>query len=305
MNKERKLKPMTAMKVEDADIRFPLYASFKLDGIRAFIHESVVKGRSMKALPNKHVQALFSGLPAGTDGELIMGSPTAKDVYRKTNSAVMSHDGTPDITYYVFDNAFIPAGFEARYFSTTMNSVAKFARNVVLLPQILVNSLEELLKFEARALEQGYEGVMIRSVDGDYKFGKSTVKEGIMLKVKRNEDAEAKIVGTEPWEHNANEATTNELGRTKRSSHKENKVALDILGKLNVVGLAEPFEGIAFDIGTGFDGADDETGERGQLWKVRDSLIGKIVKFKYFPVGVKDKPRHPVFLGFRDEVDSE
>lgn len=304
MSKERKLKPMTAMKVTDADIRFPVYASYKLDGIRAFIHESVVKGRSMKALPNWYVQRLFSSLPAGTDGELIMGSPTAKDVYRKTNSAVMSHDGFPDITYYVFDNAFIPAGFKARYFSHTMTSLTRFA-NVVVLPQTLVNSLEELLKFEAHALEQGYEGVMIRSVDGKYKYGKSTVKEGIMLKVKRYEDAEAKIVGTEAWEHNANEATTNELGRTKRSSHKENKVALDILGKLNVVGLAEPFEGIAFDIGTGFDGADDETGERGQLWKVRDSLIGKIVKFKYFPVGVKDKPRHPVFLGFRDEVDSE
>ena len=56
-----------------------------------------------------------------------------------------------------------------------------------------------------------------------------------------------------------------------------------------------------FQIGTGFDAED-----RKELWQQYNSgeLTGKTIKFKYFPVGVKSKPRHPVFLGFRDmEID--
>jgi len=34
-----------------------------------------------------------------------------------------------------------------------------------------------------------------------------------------------------------------------------------------------------------------------------DNLMGKVVKYKSQPTGVKDKPRFPVFLGFRDKVD--
>jgi DNA ligase-1 len=53
---------------------------------------------------------------------------------------------------------------------------------------------------------------------------------------------------------------------------------------------------VTFEIGSGFSAAD-----RIRLWK--DKPIGRIVKYKSQPVGVKDKPRFPVFLGFRDEKD--
>ena len=51
-------------------------------------------------------------------------------------------------------------------------------------------------------------------------------------------------------------------------------------------------------IGTGFDAAD-----RDDLWAEQDKLMGRIVKYKSFPVGVKDAPRHPVWLGFRHPDD--
>jgi DNA ligase-1 len=35
----------------------------------------------------------------------------------------------------------------------------------------------------------------------------------------------------------------------------------------------------------------------------RNGAIGKLVKYKYFAIGVKDAPRHPVFLGFRSKLD--
>jgi len=95
--------------------------------------------------------------------------------------------------------------------------------------------------------------------------------------------------------HNGNEATTNALGRTERSSHKDNKTGLNSLGGFE---CRDVHSGVEFKCGTGLT-ADD----REKLWKDRDGLIGKLIKYKFFPIGSKDKPRHPVFLGFRSKLD--
>src|ERR1700743_2525812 len=62
------------------------------------------------------------------------------------------------------------------------------------------------------------------------------------------------------------------------------------------------YSGVEFDIGTGF-----TLEQRKNLWdawqKNPKHLLGHIVKYKHFPVGVVDKPRHPIFLGFRDRRD--
>jgi DNA ligase-1 len=41
--------------------------------------------------------------------------------------------------------------------------------------------------------------------------------------------------------------------------------------------------------------------ERKLLWE--KPPIGRVVKYKHFPYGADEKPRHPVFLGFRPEED--
>ena len=56
--------------------------------------------------------------------------------------------------------------------------------------------------------------------------------------------------------------------------------------------------GVEFSIGSGF-----TEEQRREIWNKQVELIGSIVKYKYFEVGVKDKPRFPIFLGFRDKRD--
>jgi len=56
--------------------------------------------------------------------------------------------------------------------------------------------------------------------------------------------------------------------------------------------------GVEFSIGTGLTAL-----QRGVFWARQDDYLGKTVKYKFFPVGVKDKPRHPVFLGLRHPED--
>ena len=87
-------------------LRFPYLASPKLDGIRCIVLDGVPVSRSLKIIPNKHIQQLLS-LPAlnGLDGELIIGSPTAEDAFRATTTVVMSHaKEVADFVYWVFDD---------------------------------------------------------------------------------------------------------------------------------------------------------------------------------------------------------
>lgn len=307
----KSFKPMLASKCEDiAKLRYPLLASVKLDGVRAIVIGGRVMSRSLKPIPNESVQRRFSGLPEGTDGELICGDPAHKDAYRKTVSAVMREEGEPDVDFHMFDNYTTPLmGFIHRYETVKEHAFRIQSIDVpgipgaLLVPHSLVRDQSELEMMEEIALDKGYEGLMVRSLEGPYKFGRSSVKEGYLLKIKRFLDAEAVIESVYEYQTNNNVATTNALGRTERSSHKANKVGAGVLGGLNVRALNGNYKDVEFSIGTGFDGADDKNGERGLLWRDRDVLIGKIVKFKYFPSGSKDRPRFPVFHGFRDARD--
>lgn len=291
------MRPMLAAKAKVPGIQFPVIASPKLDGVRALIIDGVVMSRSLKPIPNEHVQKTFGKKTLnGLDGELIVGSPTAEDVYRVTTSGVMSRDGKPDVRLFVFDD--LKKGPEPPFkkrLAELSGRIKRLPSCVELLEQHWVEALPDLRELESRVLAAGYEGLILRGPDAPYKYGRSTMREQGMLKLKTFLDAEALVIGVEELMHNANEATLNELGLTKRSTHKANKVPRNMLGALTV---RDPKTKVEFSIGTGF------TEEmRKQYWAKRKSLVGKVVKYKYFPGGVKDAPRFPVFLGFRHPID--
>lgn len=281
-------KPMLAAEVDFDKLRYPIMASPKLDGVRAVIINGVVLSRSLKEIPNRHVQKLFSHLEH-YDGELIVGSPTSHTCYRDTMSGVMSRDGEPNVLLFAFDHIEKP---EDSY-SKRIQRVKNFPKGIKLRqPEIL--SYDHLIEYEEQMLTFGYEGLILRDPSAPYKFGRSTAREGYLLKLKRFTDAEFEVIGFEERMHNGNEATKNELGRTKRSSCKAGKVGRGDLGALVLKG-----DGFTFNCGAGFT---DE--ERAYLWSIREhGLVGRLAKIKFFQIGMKDAPRHPVFLGWRDEID--
>lgn len=296
-------KPMLACDAPAADLlRFPLLVSPKLDGIRATYWNGQLYSRSLKLIPNNHIQimAKMAQLPAAFDGELVVGDPFGNDVFNRTTSGVMSHDGEPRFTWWVFDYA--PTnekdrhGYLGRYNRLATNTTAIQSRNawIKILEHRMVHSVEELIAEEQRALDQGFEGLMARDPHGGYKHGRATVREGTLMKIKRFQDSEALVIGYVEEMENTNEATTNELGNTKRSTHAAGMVGKGTLGAL----LCRTAEGIEFSLGGGFTAAD-----RAALWGVRESLPGRLAKYKHFAVGVKEKPRFPVWLGFRDPRD--
>lgn len=292
------IKPMLAATVEDFKVlRFPLYASFKLDGIRAIVHGGVLYSRSLKPIRNKHVQKLFGGLPDGFDGELCVGEINDPNLMQKTSSGVMSIEGEPDVTFQVFDYQLHPeAGFRRRYgHMERMIWDSKFDR-VKLLNQELITDLDGLEAFEEQSLKLGFEGVIIRRGDAPYKNGRSTMREQYLMKLKRFVDDEATVIGFKEQMHNANEAFKDELGRTKRSGHQANMVGKDTLGSL----ICRTKDGREVDVGSGFDDA-----LRREVWGNKDAYLGRLITFKHFAVtGVKEKPRQPIFKAFRDPMDT-
>lgn len=289
------MKPMLSAALTDpASVRYPVLCSPKLDGIRCLMNGRTPMTRNGKPIPNKSIRDTLYGLNLPPfDGELVVGDPKAPDCYRVTNSGVMSHDGEPDWTFWVFD-VIGDGPFETRIAQAKALVQKLGHKRIRVVPHLLIKSEEALMEYEKNHLVAGYEGVMGRSLGGAYKQGRSTLRDGMLWKLKRFTDGEARVVGFDEQMHNANEAKKNLFGRTERSSHKANMVPKGTLGALKVV---DTQTGTDFDIGTGFTDA-----ERAEIWADREGWLGRVVKYKSLAVGVKERPRHPVYLGQRGDL---
>jgi DNA ligase-1 len=272
-------------------IKYPVLCTPKLDGVRCIVHDGRALTRTFKPVPNKYIREFIeANYPDGVDGELMVPNTggTAFDA-----GPITRHTGEPAFEFYCFD--YVVAGLDVPY-QTRMDALRTL--NLPRLERVVpkrINNEVELLAYERECLADGYEGVMLRSPSGPYKLGRSTTREGYLLKLKRFVDSEAVILACVEQLHNANAATEDAFGRTKRSSHAENKIGKATLGAFAVRDLKT---GVEFNIGTGMDDA-----FRLWAWQHQAECVGKIGKYKSQAAGAKDAPRFPVWLGFRDPVD--
>ncbi len=285
-------------------LRFPFFTSPKYDGIRCMIRPEGPVTRKLKAIPNRALRELLShpALP-WLDGELLAGEPSANNAMQVTTTAVMSHVADfSKVQFYVFDHTAAPEHQYSERLKYVVEAVAKAqdaGLPVKLVLQTLVHLESELEEYEQLILAEGYEGVIIRSPSARYKFGRSTAKEQIMLKIKRFVDTEGEIVGFYEQMENTNEQTRDELGYAKRSSHQEGKVGKGTLGGMRVR-LSPPWTGETVEVGTG-QGWTKEF--RQFVWDNQEQFLGQMLKYKYQECGSKDKPRIPIGLGFRHPDD--
>lgn len=277
------------------NLQYPLLCSPKYDGIRCIIKSGRAMSRTFKMLPSYQVQEEFSKFEH-FDGELIEGNPTDFDVYNRTQSHVMSEDKPGDLTFHVFDYTH-PNDLNKPFYERleilerTLGTTGK----VKLMAHQYIDNYAELIAYEEKCLQEGFEGIMMRNPVGRYKCGRGTFKEGIIYKLKRFKDTEAELVDILPMMENHNTLETDELGYAKRSSSKAGLVEGDIAGKYQVY-----YHGEILDIAPGSFNHD----ERREHLKNKENYIGKkFLKFRFFNHGIKDKPRHPRALGFRGFLD--
>lgn len=310
------MKPMLAGKYvpEKVEKQLPLYGQIKLDGIRVFIRDGIAYTRSLKPVRSQQFQSMVAhnrDAMEGLDGEIICGDPLAPDCYQRTMSSVMAFDQpNDDLHFYVFDKWDEPEVFKERlkkllYFEG-YGGLPKWAS---VLETSLLRSMDELDAFLESLFSLGHEGAILRHPDAFYKYGRGTPVKCELIKVKDGRwiDTEAVVIAQREEMENANEATINALGHTERKGSKEGFIPKGSLGSIQVRGkfpdddlVPAHVRGKEYEcsIGSGFDAYQREV-----LWD--EDLTGRIVKFKFFTTGIKDKPRFPIFLGWRypDDLD--
>lgn len=293
-------RPMLAASesVDKTKLKFPLMASPKFDGIRCLKLGGQAMARSLKPIPNQHIrETLNRDCPEGVDGEAMAG-----ENFQAVTSSIMSEDGKPVFTLWAFDyfNCKLDTPYHERYKlleNICLNLKRDGVKSVKLVKHRILNDVEELDLYESAVLARGFEGVMLRDPLGPYKCGRSTLREGWLLKVKQFADAEAIIEGFEEMERNENEKTKNELGLSQRSTAKSGMRPTGMLGAFIVRDLKTK---VVFRVGTlkGF-----TLQMRKEIWENQQKYKGRILRYTFQNHGVKDKPRIPVGHGFRDPRD--
>ena len=290
-------RPMLAGDLEGSltQVQWPKLASAKIDGYRCLIWNRKAWTRSGKLHPCRALQTWAEQTPWNLDGELIV---PGEDFATGGGKLRRADDQGPWL-YLVFD--LLQDGLNAQERYTWLRQVeSELPSEAKLLPQVWLEDTKSAEALESEFLQTGFEGLCLRDPWAKYKHGRGTLKDQALLKLKRFKTAEARVLGVEPRMHNLNEAKLSPLGYTERSTAKEGLVETQVLGRLRCLGLNGPFQGQEFSIGT-FDGLSDWD----KIELLANPPIGQICTFKYFPQGLKDKPRHPVWLCWRPDWDME
>ncbi len=275
-------------------LHYPIVGSPKLDGFRCVVKDEP-KTSSLKPWPNDFIRSeLAYARYHGLDGEIVVGDPTDPNAYHNTSGPVRRRDGEPDFKFYVFDRWNEPS---LNYADRWLDCKLEEDGRIIVLEQRLLNTPEEVLAYEKELLAIGYEGAMIRAIDGMYKQGRCSFRDLNIFKRKPFDECEATIIECIEGLQNMNEPKENELGYMRRSSHKANKVPKGTLGAFR---CKSKLWASSFTVGLG----EGYTAElKQEIWNRRDEYIGQIATVKYQKYGSRDAPRIPSVIKIRPDWD--
>lgn len=310
------LRPMLAANKIPAltDIKYPMLASLKMDGIRCIIDKNGLTSRSGKHFPNKFLNPKHPGFPSSfqkayeyavekkcvLDGEIWFPGLAFNEI----SSRVMSNDNyaVSHLGYHVFDCLTDEEWHETnprkiRSFWPRFNALLADSHKVgEVVSQYIVKNADEAQNRLNQFLKNNGEGMILRSPKGKYKHGRCTFNENIMHKIKLSDCLDAKVIGFEPkyvMRLNYRMDTENrrdEFNKLKSDHKQEHRQAINALGALVVD------DGLRiFCVGSGFTDA-----ERCEIWENQDTYLGSWVRIKCAAYGEDVRPRHPVFICFRD-----
>lgn len=279
-------------------IRFPCVVSRKIDGVRCtYSPQHGVLTRTNRVLPNEAIRRMIlsSDIAQHPGLTLLDGELCRTDVsFHETSGQVRTTYGSSvDMIYHVFDMVLDDA-WETPFivrFSDLCDAMSPHPQ-IHIVPHRVLRSDEEMQEELLHAKMARWEGIMIRALDGPYKHGRSTPREGWLIKRKFIEESEATIVDVLQLKKNLNPPKRDPHGLIMRSKiaaglHLEPKIGAFVV---------QTDAGIQFQIGSGFT---DE--QRTTWWTERRRLIGQRIRYAYQPAGTEEAPRIPTFQGFHIE----
>ncbi|PID45415.1 MAG: DNA ligase [Proteobacteria bacterium] len=239
------------------------WVSEKLDGVRAYWNgeQFISRQGNVFTAPKWFTQ----GFPTHPlDGELWLKRGGFEELFSVVSKDAPIDEEWRKVTYQVFDLPNIKGTFTQRI--RHMKALVSNTENphLKMVEQYRVPSHQALMVALDDAVHAGAEGLMLRHESAPYRAGRS----GDLLKVKRFDDAEARVIKHLP-------------GKGKYQG---------MMGAL----LLETEDGMRFRVGSGF--SDKE--------RANPPQIGALVTYKYYGMTKKGKPRFASFLRVR-ELDKE
>lgn len=264
-----KIKPMLAISFNEKKVKFPCLCQPKYDGVRCTISKDEdgvhINSRKGKPYDIPHLREWAENnewiLPL--DGELYNHKELS---FQEIISAVKrKSDITSKIKYVVYDRPVADIRNDDRWtqLQTDFSKVEKDAPTY-LSGWTMCFSTKDLWDYHKECTDQGYEGIIIRNIDGMYEFG---FRSNNLIKLKVFDDKEFKIVDVV-------EATGRDAGTAIFVCKCEG-------GEFNVKpqGTREL---------------------RHEYWLNRKSLIGKKVTVQYQGLSDDKIPRFPSAISIRD-----
>ena len=266
-------------------LKYPMFISPKIDGIRGLVHNGQMMSRTFKVLANLQVQKELT-LVNHLDMEITYGEPTGPLVMKNAQSSVRAVRVEGDFRGHVFD--YIAPDWLDVPFYERLEKAHQMAEGIPRLHPVLhtyCEDVEQLLAEEEKYLALGYEGVMMRNPMAPYKTGRATMNESIIWKLKRFVDEEMLCMDVLPAHHNANEAKRGALGYIERSTAMAGKVESDLAGTYVCVSP----DGQVVSVAPGAFSHD----ERRAHLRNPEEIVGHQITARYFGRTPDGEYRHP------------
>jgi DNA ligase-1 len=201
------------------------------------------------------------GLRAELDGELYNHSMSFEEILSITSRTVNISSDFMQMQFHVFDIVNDQPQMKRLTLIENLRNLSPFIK---VSPFWLCESLDDIMRVYDKVIRLEYEGIIVRHFLTPYERKRSTM----VMKFKGKREDDYKIVGY-------------------KEEFSINGIPKDTLGALE----CESGDGNTFCVGTGF--TDDA---RRELWKEKESLVGRYAKVKYQHLtSGKKVPRFPVF----------
>lgn len=300
----------------------------KIDGIRCAIYDGICNrhktkerafSRSGKRIPNHEIRAILSTLPNGFDGEIVVIGGD----FQSATTAAMTENCKPNEfwQYVIFDDFSHPELAKKDRLEIAKNKLIlwhnqypKYRGNVAIIYSEIGN-LARAKERCAELIEHGAEGLMLSDPDSSYLHRRCRPTEANLLKMKHFEDDEAIITSITLATYSGYTNIIKEIDEFKEHAQLKPKQMKALMADADFADRVWAYHDKPklemgsitcrsanfdkeFSIGTGFNKE-----LRIAMAIEPTSFINKLIKFKYMPCGTKDRPRSPVFLGFRHHDD--
>ncbi|MDT8868650.1 DNA ligase [Vibrio fluvialis] len=238
---------------------YEYWQSEKLDGIRA-----IWNGKQLLTRNGNPIYAprwFTDPLPDyALEGELWAGRGHFALVQQTVLDHTPSDEAWRKIDFMLFDMPDAAGDYTKRYYNLIHVVDSASSKHIKYIEHTPVLSEQELLRYLDTLVNENGEGIMLRKVTARYQAGRSND----LLKLKKHQDAEARVVGYK-------------IGNGKYKG---------LMGSV----LVRTDEGTEFYVGTGF--SDEQ--------RLNPPDIGSLITYRYNGLTAEGKPRFARFVRVRE-----